>query len=378
MRAEVTLVGRPFAPIGVGEFLRATFRSLVAVGVDVRIRNLEAESETKEFQDVDDLRSRLVDRIDSEMSVFVQNGDEREVAFRRLGPELTSAGYKIVYPAWELARYPEIWARELEHYEEVWALSSFSAASFAASVRRPVKVMPLPCRPVLTQLLSRRHFGISESAFVFVFFFDLSSYIERKNPFALLEAMGKVRKARPYADFQVVLKMGSPHTNPPAVSRFLEALEPHRRHAVLIEKVLTSNEAKSLIRLGDAYVSLHRAEGFGFSPGEAMFYGRPVVATGFSGNMEYMTPETALLVDYKLIPVLEGQYPHATGQVWADPDVDQAAAHMIRLLDDPEAGRALGARASAHVRTRFSHRACGLRYKQRLDEISSVLTAAKH
>jgi hypothetical protein len=83
-----------------------------------------------------------------------------------------------------------------------------------------------------------------------------------------------------------------------------------------------------------------------------MYFGKPVVATAFSGNMEYMTPDTALLVDYRLIPVKEGQYPHASGQVWADPAVDQAASHMVKLLDDPDAGRQLGARTPARAQLR--------------------------
>lgn len=370
MSPKVTLVGHPFAPIGMGEHLRATFRALRSVGADVWVRDVWGMPGTKDFQGVDDIRGRLVERLDSDVTVFTLNGDEREPAFRRLGQDLAGAGYKIDYPAWELSRYPEVWARELEHYDEVWAASSYSGAAFRECVRRPVNVLPLPCHPVISRPYSRRHFGISETAYVFVFFFDLTSHIERKNPFALLDAMGRVRAARPFAEFQVVLKLGNPSADPAAGARFKAALEPHCRHALLIDGVLDGDEVKSLVRLGDAFVSLHRAEGFGFGPGEAMYFGKPVVATAFSGNMEYMTPETAMLVDYKLISVQEGQYPHAAGQVWADPDVEQAAAHMVRLLDDPDAGRALGARASAHVRTHFSRRSCGLRYAARLAELS--------
>jgi hypothetical protein len=83
-----------------------------------------------------------------------------------------------------------------------------------------------------------------------------------------------------------------------------------------------------------------------------------------------MTPETALLVHSRMTLVQEGQRPRASRQAWAEPDVEQAAAHMIKLLDDPDGGRALGARASAHVRTHFSQRACGLRYAARLAELA--------
>jgi glycosyltransferase involved in cell wall biosynthesis len=380
MPAKVTLVGHPFAPIGMGELLRAAFRSMRSVGVDVWVRDAWGgnSSDPSMTQHADEeLRARLVPRLDSEISIFTVNGDEREPIFRHLGADLQGAGFRIGYPAWELPKYPEAWARELEHYQEIWGFSAFLTESLKGSVRRPVTWMPLPCRPVLRQQYSRRHFGISESAYVFLFFFDLSSYLERKNPYALLRALAKVREARPFADLQVVMKLGSSHLDPAATARFLEALEPFRRHVLLIDRSLSNDEVKSLVRVGDAYVSLHRSEGFGFSPGEAMYFGKPVIATGYSGNMDYMTPETARLVDYRLIPVQPGQYPHAEGQVWADPDVDQAAAHMIALLDDPGAGRALGALASAHVRTKVSHRACGLRYQRRLDEISSELAAGR-
>lgn len=369
-RRRVTLAGHPFASIGMGEHLRATFRALRAVGVDAAVRDLYGRSAPSELETADALRERLVRRLDSDVTIFVLNGDEREQAFRHLGGELAGAGRRVVYPAWELPRYPEAWARELEQYEEVWAASGFSRAAFETTVRRPVLHMPLPCQPVLTRQLSRRHFGISETAYAFLFFFDLTSYIDRKNPFDLLAAFAKLREARPFADVQLVLKVNHKEADAAGFARFLAAVEPHRRHVVVIDRTLGDNEVKSLVRVSDAFVSLHRSEGFGLGLGEAMYFGKPVVATGHSGNMDFMTPGTACLVRHALVPVREGQYPHASGQVWAQPDVDEAARHLIRLVDDPEAGRAIGARASAHVRTHFSLRACGLRYLSRLDGIA--------
>jgi len=372
--SRVTLVGHPFASIGMGEALRATFRALHAAGVDARVRDVYGRNDPATFETAGGLKPRLVKRLDSDVTIFVLNGDERKPAFHHLGAEVAGSGYKIVYPAWELARYPETWARELEHYDEVWAMSRFSRDSFARNVRTPVHHMPLPCEPILTRQLSRRYFGISESAYVFVFFFDLTSYFERKNPLALLSAFAKLREARPYADVQLVLKVNHKEADADAFSRLLAAVEPVKRRTLLIARTLNDNEAKSLVRVGDAFVSLHRAEGFGFGAAEAMYFGKPVVATAYSGNMDYMTPETACLVGYSLVPVREGQYPHAAGQVWAEPDVDEAAARMIRLVDEPAFGHELGARASAHVRTHFSLRAAGLRYASRLEE--SVRTSA--
>lgn len=367
--ARVTLVGHPFAPIGMGEALRAMFRSLRAAGVDVAVRDVYGVNAANAKDTAGELRSRVVGRLDSDVSVFVLNGDERDQAFRHLGDDLAGSGYKAVYPFWELSRYPEPWARELEHYDEVWAPSRFARDAYAAAVRRPVHHLPLPCHPILTRQFSRRYFGISETAYVFVFFFDFTSYIERKNPFALLSAFERLRAARPWADAQLVLKVNNKDADPAAFARFRAAIAPFERDTVLVDRLLTDDEVKSLVRAGDAFVSLHRSEGFGLGLAEAMYFEKPVVATAYSGNMDFMTADTALLVGHGLVPVGEGQYPHAAGQVWAEPDVDEAARHMIALVDDPARGRALGARASAHVRTHFSLRAAGLRYAARIDEV---------
>jgi hypothetical protein len=102
---------------------------------------------------------------------------------------------------------------------------------------------------------------------------------------------------------------------------------------------------------------------------EAMLLGKPVVATGYSGNLEFMNDRNSCLVRYRLIEVGKGNYPHGENQVWADPDIEHAVFHMLRLVDDRDYGRALGRTASQDMRTHFSNRAIGLRYRRRLDEI---------
>jgi glycosyltransferase involved in cell wall biosynthesis len=99
--------------------------------------------------------------------------------------------------------------------------------------------------------------------------------------------------------------------------------------------------------------------------------GRAAVATNYSGNLDFMTPETSLLVDCKIVPVADGAYLFGEGQVWADPSVDHAVELIGGLLDDPEGARALGARARRHIRTHFSARAIGLRYVSRLEELAA-------
>ena len=103
-----------------------------------------------------------------------------------------------------------------------------------------------------------------------------------------------------------------------------------------------------------------------------MYLGLPVIGTGHSGNLDFMTPDNSIMIGHRLVPVPCGAYPHAEDQYWADPDLDEATARMIELIDDPAAGRALGARGSRSIRTGFSYRAAGLRYANRLAEIAEL------
>jgi len=97
--------------------------------------------------------------------------------------------------------------------------------------------------------------------------------------------------------------------------------------------------------------------------------GKPVIATAYSGNMDYMTPENSLLVKYHLVSVPEGAYPFGEGQVWAEPEQADAVTHMLRLIDEPSLGRRIGRCASLSIRQNFGYRKTGLRYLDRIRQI---------
>ena len=102
-----------------------------------------------------------------------------------------------------------------------------------------------------------------------------------------------------------------------------------------------------------------------------MFFGKPVIATGWSGNMDYMRPGTAFPVRYTLVPVGRGAYPFADGQVWAEPDVAHAAELLVGLIDDPAKALAVGTRARTHMLANFSDVVLGARYRARFEAIAA-------
>jgi glycosyltransferase involved in cell wall biosynthesis len=140
----------------------------------------------------------------------------------------------------------------------------------------------------------------------------------------------------------------------------------------LLNETMDKLELLSFKAECDCYISLHRAEGLGLGPLESMLLGKPVILTNYSGSTDYANEDNSCLVDYKLIPIQEGQYVFHENQVWADPDVEHAAWHMKRLANDPELGIALGKKAAAYIADKYNPARCGQLYKQRLQELGMV------
>jgi glycosyltransferase involved in cell wall biosynthesis len=366
---DVCLVGHPFAPIGMGEHVRCSFRALRSVGLrpslyDVYEMSEKSDEEILEF-------SPFLKRQLSPINIFHLNGDEVVQALERIGANFDANAYNIIYPAWELSIYPEVWAEQLDRFNEIWAPSAFIAEGLRKACNRPVTLMPLACEIVLSSFLGRRYFDIPESSYAFLFFFDFRSYATRKNPGAVIEAFKRLLAMRPAANSCLVIKTNGG----PQFANQLEELKRQLASAnipnVLLDDTMTDNEVKNLVRVCDCFVSLHRSEGFGRGVAEAMYLGKPVIATGYSGNIDFMTRDSSRLIDFQLQPVREGEYPHWQNQVWANPDTVQASDAMIEFLDDPAAGRELGRKASLQIRRELSLRAVGGRYRDRLDAISA-------
>ena len=181
--------------------------------------------------------------------------------------------------------------------------------------------------------LPRRHFGIRESAFVLLNFFDLSSYSSRKNPEAVLALLDRIRRDDPYRDVQVVLKVKNGERGAEDWAASMEG-DPQVK---VIATPLDTLGVRSLMAACDCFVSLHRAEGFGRGMGEAMALGRLTMGTGWSGNVDFMTDSNSLLVGHELVRLQPDAYPHWQGQSWAEPDVDHAGRCCARCWTIPTA-----------------------------------------
>ncbi len=368
---NINLVGHPFAPIGMGEHIRSTARCLRSVGQSFGLTDIY-DLNPSSSEDEAEFGALLLNKVGN-INIYHINGNEVEQSLKHLSTTVEWSGYNIIYPFWELAIYPEVWARHLDKFDEIWAATDFIYQGLKNAFERPVAHMPMSCDVSVAKFYGRRYFKIPESAYVFLFFYDLRSFSSRKNPHAVVDAFRSALVQRPFSNAHLVVKVNGADLKPDEVKALKDDLKEFGAKVTLIDHLMTGTEVKNLTRCADCFVSLHRAEGFGLGIAEAMVLGKPVIATAYSGNVEFMDSSVSLGVDYKLIPVKSGEYPHFEGQVWAEPDVPQAARYMIKLLDSPASGRDLGCNAKKHMQINFSHRRIGLNYLKRIDEINLAL-----
>jgi glycosyltransferase involved in cell wall biosynthesis len=267
-------------------------------------------------------------------------------------------GRRVVgYWAWELPDVPEEWRLGVPLVHEIWVPSRFTAAALRRIAGdRPVHVVPHPVAlgPV------PRPAPPAGGPFTVLTIFDAGSSLARKNPEGAVTAFRRAFGEAPEA--RLVVKASRLDTLPPDQAGRLRGLCA-APNIVLIEEVLDPAGLDALYGQADVLLSLHRSEGFGLTMAEAMRRGVPVVATGWSGNADFLTPEVGVPVPWRLVPAVDPQRTYDFPEMsWAEPDLDAAAAALRRLREDP-AGRArLGDAARALAAERWSAEA----YRARL------------
>jgi glycosyltransferase involved in cell wall biosynthesis len=297
------------------------------------------------------------------------NADQTPIVARALGDEFFRGRYTIGRWAWELEELPDQFLGAFEWLDEVWAMSVFVQQAIADKAPVPVVHMPLPVSVSPAHALSRRQFNIPDDRFVFLTMYDALSIQERKNPLGAIEAFRRAFPDRTKAALVVRVNHAASRLEDVAVVRQMIG---ETDGTMLLDQPMARDDAQALQALCDAFVSLHRSEGFGLNIAEAMLLGKPVVATGWSGNMDFTTPNNACLVDYQLVPLARDHGPYQAGSRWAEPDVDQAAASMRRLVEDRDFRREIASRGQQTIATDFSPSAIGSRYRSRLAAIEAA------
>jgi glycosyltransferase involved in cell wall biosynthesis len=276
----------------------------------------------------------------------------------------------IGYFVWELERAPPAWARIGPALHALWSPSRFSAIGLEALFKRPVLTAPHPAAlappPSPTpeaRARGRARIAAAPDDFVVISSFSVTSSLARKNPFAAIAAFESAFGADPTR--RLVLRCLGGTRFPAALETLRAAVREAKATVTLIESNGDLAELYDLYAACDALISLHRSEGFGLNLAEAMLSERAVIATGWSGNVEFMDAQSAALVDHTLVPVKDPQGIYRMkGARWAEPSHDQAVAHLRRLADDADFRVGLAQRGAAMARARLSGGAAAEALKQ--------------
>ena len=261
------------------------------------------------------------------------------------GPEFFDGRHTIGYWWWEAGVLPAHLRPALDVVDEVWVGSDYVRSLIAPVTDKPVLTMPVPIRVPAASRLPREQLGLP-AGFLFFFMFDFFSSIERKNPLGLIEAYR--RAFAPEDGAALVLKSVNGEKRLDELE-LLRAAAEGRPDIVIIDRYVSAEERGGMMAACDCYVSLHRSEGLGLTMAEAMALGKPVVATGWSGNLEFMSEDTAYLVRSEMTTLARDHGPYPAGAEWAEPDLDHAAELMRRVFDDREEAAAVGERARRSI-----------------------------
>ena len=359
------LIGYIDAQLGLGQSLRglafALSRTDVAFGIYPLSRGVEGRRSS----------SYMAERYDQSA---VRAVNVIEVATTELPDVLAEVGeahfthsYNVLRTYWELAKAPEKWRELLNGIDELWVPNEFVGSSFRGIFDRTITIIPPCVHPTMPAKTAERPFGLTAGVFYFLFSFDYFSFLQRKNPLAVIRAFRRAFPVTPRVGLVIKSTASTEHFS--EVRHALRIAAQADDRIRLIDEELNRDEMLLLLATADCYVSLHRSEGFGLGMAESMALGKPVIGTDYSGSTDFLREDTGYPVPCTLIPVRPDDYIYTDNQVWAEPDETACVAAMIRVVNNPAEVVAKTAAARRFVTARYGPDAVGRLVAERLAKI---------
>lgn len=358
----INLIGNMKAQTGLGQSCRLIAAEVNQCGIPYSIfqySNLGVMAEA-DYQ----FDGHLDESFPFNINLIHINPHELGLAFVQLHEMAWNYHYNIGFWLWELEEFPDEWIPCFDCVDEIWTPSEFASSSIRKKTSKPVVTIPYYLDVKLKGSYCRADFGLPEDKYLFLMMYDRTSTRERKNPRAVIDAYKQAFVNE--ENVGLVIKISN------STKEELEQIRsmlPGCKHVYFVTEILDRDQVNGLIHLVDAVVSLHRSEGFGLVMAESMFLGTPVIATNWSANTEFMTADTACLVDAKMVELKYDIGAFQKGNRWADADVNQAAGYMKKLFDDPDEGIRMAVRAKEYIRDRLSKERAVSLIRKRLEVI---------
>jgi hypothetical protein len=370
LRLSVNVVGYLRDTLGLAEAARLYITSLTAAGVPVGTTAVAPDLALDLAGDDSTARYGQREHIDTEapfepaFNLVCLNGDQLSAFMHAGGSELLGERPTIGVWAWETDAVPPSWIAGFQYVDEIWVNSTFVARNLARLA--PVPVVVVPQAIDVPDPAGAEVDLIDERAFTFLFMFDYFSTLQRKNPIGLVEAFK--RAFAPGEGPRLLIKTMNEKLHRDAAAE-LRAHADGRPDIEIIERYLEPSQIAALIAKAGCYASLHRSEGFGLTLVDAMALGTPVIATGYSGNMDFTTERNSYLVDWTPTQVGPGNPVYPPEGWWAEPDLAHAASLMRRVWEHRDEAAAKAERARSDIERQYSPAATGRVARARLQTL---------
>lgn len=356
------------AEIGFGEALRSNLNALKKVGIpakpinfNLNVRNRQNDTSVSFEDNINNYPVNIVHlNIDAILS-FIQEKSS----------DYFNGKYNIGYWAWEMEEFPDVYAEYFKFYDEIWTCSRYCLDSMSLKSPIPVVNIPHPIDIKIEDIDAYFETGISDDCFNFLFVFDYNSLIERKNPLGLIDAYEKAFGIN-NDKVKLILKTSLSNQHSKAKKKVIERIGDNKS-IIYKEEMLRRPELLALINKADCYISLHRSEGFGLTIAEAMALGKPVIATGYSGNLDFTNANNSFLVKYKMVKHEVDLSVLPKNNYWSEPNTDHAAELMKFIFENQDHAVKIGKKAKEDIETHFSLEAIGNRMKTRLNIIENKI-----
>jgi glycosyltransferase involved in cell wall biosynthesis len=343
----INIAGYLQGELGLGQSARLIQRSAINTGLPTT--NLNSN---RSLSRQGELLTSAGSQVIYPLTIAIVNADHFKFWIDDIDPNRISHSTIIGVWAWEIEDFPEVMHTAFDLVDEVWAVSEFVKDAISKHSKKRVLIFPTPIiAPDLNETLDRSAIGLSAEVDFNLFIFDYMSIFNRKNPLAIVEAH---KKAFPNSDGPILVIKSANGDNDAENRERLRYSVKERADILLIEDYLSREQLNALIAECQCYISLHRSEGYGLTMAEAMALGKPVIATAYSGNLDFMNNENSILIPYSLVSVGPDAFPYPETSKWAEPDIDKAAEAIRKVALDSDYRQNLGAAAKKYVEQEFS------------------------
>lgn len=340
----INMIGCFTQDSGLGESCRIVAREIEASGISHQFIDLSKYEWIGSDHSFDD---KVLDSTDSEAFRYGINLWHVNMHFFEKAWELCrdkwDQHYNIAFWLWENENFPEEWIPMLHMLDEIWTPSEFTSNSIRRITKKPVVTVPYTVEVHPAENIGREYFQLPEDKFLYLMLYDANSISDRKNPEGVIRAFKEAfpireqsasnyeanNKTQSFDMDQVGLVIKISHASEAKLSQLRSQLAGY--HVYFIRDMLPKPYVEALIQCCDAYISLHRAEGYGLVLGEAMALGVPTIATNYSGNLEFQNEANAALVDARKIRIGKDIWPYKAEYEWADPDIEDAARKIREI-----------------------------------------------